>query len=157
QQLPITWSGPQPVRRLRYGKLDKQTLDSRLQDLKSVPLGSLTICSEIYKHKGYLVVNAVCMDCNLTSRILIDNIRSGNTKTCKCHRGVVYTDPRAAVLQERYSTIQQRCSNPRCSFYKNYGGRGIQDRFGSAEAFVNYVLSALPHPDYHSVDIGRIN
>ena len=43
------------------------------------------------------------------------------------------------VLQKRYHNIMRRCNDPRCKSYNRYGGRGIECRFNSFEAFVDYV------------------
>lgn len=50
-----------------------------------------------------------------------------------------------------------RCSNPKNPQFKDYGGRGIENRFSSAEHFIKWVLKELPHPDYRRVHLDRTN
>jgi hypothetical protein len=61
------------------------------------------------------------------------------------------------MLADRYYAIQQRCENPRSQSWAGYGGRGIRNRFTSAEKFVRYVMRYLPHQTYKGVEIDREN
>lgn len=49
---------------------------------------------------------------------------------------------------------KQRCTNPNCNAYADYGGRGIEFRFPSVRSFAEWVLHNLgPKPtDRHSLD-----
>ena len=46
-------------------------------------------------------------------------------------------------LRKRFIKIKQRCSNPKCSGYKWYGGRGIKCLFQSADEFIDYIFNGL--------------
>jgi len=46
-------------------------------------------------------------------------------------------------LFHKYYAIKQRCDNPNCKAYKNYGGRGIENRFKSSEEFMVYIITEL--------------
>ena len=46
-------------------------------------------------------------------------------------------------LRDCYYNIKQRCNNSTCAAYKNYGRRGIENRFASSDEFVNYVINTL--------------
>lgn len=49
---------------------------------------------------------------------------------------------------------KQRCNNPNCTSYSNYGGRGIQFMFPSLRSAIEWVLDNLgirPSP-FHSID-----
>ncbi len=39
--------------------------------------------------------------------------------------------------------IKYRCDNPNCAAFKNYGGRGIRNKFESSTVFVDYVVNIL--------------
>ena len=58
-------------------------------------------------------------------------------------------------LQCVYANIKQRCINPNCSNYKNYGGRGIRLKFSSPAEFVGYVTNEL-QVDPRGLEIHRI-
>ena len=46
-------------------------------------------------------------------------------------------------LRIMYSNIKQRCNNSKNKRYKDYGGRGIENRFKSPDGFVDYVVNIL--------------
>lgn len=45
-------------------------------------------------------------------------------------------------LRGIYANMNQRCNNPNCPRYNDYGGRGIKLKFTSDE-FVNYIINIL--------------
>jgi len=50
----------------------------------------------------------------------------------------------AKILSGRYQTIKQRCYNPNCKDYKNYGGRGIvicNEWLNDKSLFIQWALS----------------
>ncbi len=70
-------------------------------------------------------------------------LRRGDTKSCGCwnidHNREIHTTHGRAKTKEHYIwvAIIQRCTNPKCKAYKNYGGRGIRvcERWMSFENF----------------------
>ena len=46
-------------------------------------------------------------------------------------------------LKRVYYDIKQRCNNPNCKAFKNYGGRGIQNKFKCFDEFYNYIMVEL--------------
>lgn len=135
-----------------YAKVD---WGLRLQELKTYPLDTRTITSKTV-HNGPRYRKMVwvhCQDCNGDYEIYVDHILHGQAARCRCTK-IKYHHPGARILQSRYVDIWRRCSNLQDA---NYGGRGIQNKFASAEEFVNYVLRELPHPNYKNVTLDRIN
>lgn len=59
-------------------------------------------------------------------------------------------------LRHRFKEMKQRCDNPKCKRYKDWGGRGIKVKFTSANEFVNYVINELKI-DPHGLTIDRID
>ena len=59
-------------------------------------------------------------------------------------------------LRARFNDIQKRCTNSKCRAYKDYGGRGIKNKFNSSDEFVNYVVNVLK-VDPRDLEIDRIN
>ena len=56
--------------------------------------------------------------------------------------------------------MEQRCNNPKICGYKNYGGRGIQNRFKSLDEFRNYIMVTLGYDTCEKIkglQIDRIN
>ena len=59
-------------------------------------------------------------------------------------------DAEKASLWNCWHNINNRCKNPFHPRYRDYGGRGIENRFGSFEEFARHV-EFRPSPD-HSID-----
>lgn len=59
-------------------------------------------------------------------------------------------------LKQVFNDIKQRCNNPKCKAYKNYGARGIQNKFISLSNFRKYIISKL-QTDPRSLQIDRID
>lgn len=55
-----------------------------------------------------------------------------------------------------FNHIKDRCENPKHPSYKDYGGRGIQNKFRSLNDFRNYVINIL-QIDPRGLQIDRIN
>lgn len=55
-----------------------------------------------------------------------------------------------------FDAMLQRCNNPKCSGYKNYGGRNIKIKFKNHEEFISYCIDKL-QIDPRGLEIDRIN
>jgi hypothetical protein len=71
--------------------------------------------------------------------------------TCEKYRGTI-----VGHLRRVFSNMRRRCCNPNCVAYKNYGGRGIQNKFVSADDFVKYVVKILKI-DPRGLEMDRID
>src|SRR5687768_9220112 len=71
-------------------------------------------------------------DCGVVGPFRGYGLRSGNTQSCGClHRERTSKAKRTHGLSgtteaNTWNAMKQRCSNPKNSDYRNYGGRGIQ-------------------------------
>lgn len=121
--------------------------------------GSKLISRDIrWQGRSYRYVDILCGECDRTGEVSLENLLSGKTTGCSCRQHVHSFDhPGADRLRDRYYSIVQRCTNPDNDGYHNYGGRGIQNKFKSADEFIAFVLKNLPHPDYRKIDVGRID
>ena len=157
QQLQITKSGP-PIKKRNFAsrRQSKEVLDLLLREIKKLPLGTLTIISDTIHFRNYRrLIYAECSACGIIREMYTDHIRLGKSKNCRCH--LTYGDRRSRILQSRFCDIRKRCTDTENQAWKNYGGRGIRNKFKSAHAFVTYVLQKLPHPTYKGVQIDRIH
>ena len=92
----------------------------------------LTVISETTaRHKsGAIVWECIC-SCGNTSRVSSGSLRSGVTQSCGClgiERRRIATKSHGmseTPIYSRWEAIIQRCNNPNCTGYENYGGRGI--------------------------------
>lgn len=74
--------------------------------------------------------------------------RHGSTNPTVIHRG----EDRKHPYVFSYTNMIQRCSNPKATQYKDYGGRGIKvcDRWYGENGFINFIedMGKKPHPSY---------
>lgn len=124
--------------------------------LSSAPF---TKCAALY-------VTSRCLSCGTVKDVSLRMMEVGRTTMCKAcstrqrhgRQGRLIVDTQAKQqLQRRAAAMRQRCTNPKDRAYKNYGGRGVEFRFPSVRACVEYVLEHLPLEDYSGVDIDRSN
>ena len=113
--------------------------------------------------KGKRRVQWLCKcDCENIIHATIDNLRTGHTTSCGCARKGVhvkhgdarYKNP--SRLYYIWSSMIQRCENPKSNGYKNYGRRGIKvcNEWHEYEAFKAWALNN-GYSDTLSID--RVN
>lgn len=123
--------------------------------------GRLTITEEVepyitpsgVKHRKF---NCVC-DCGNKISVVLKSLRNAHTKSCGCFYKEIKTNHGLTGTYEFYiwSSMRQRCNNPRNAAYKHYGGRGIKvcDRWNNS--FESFLQDMGKKPDGYSID--RIN
>lgn len=98
-------------------------------------------------------------DCGELTKVTGSNLRSGNTKSCGCwaqdfpsHTIHGMNGSRAHVV---WTGMRQRCTDPKASSFKWYGGRGIRvcDRWASFKAF----YEDMGDPPFEGASIDRID
>lgn len=126
--------------------------------------GSWEVLSgDIFVKSGALYVMARC-SCGVVREANLRFLEMGRSVQCKAcavrarHRRSGHTEVITLAdkrLQKRVNAWFQRCHNPKDRSWRNYGGRGIECRFGSVAEAVAYIKEALPHPTYLKLDIDR--
>ena len=85
----------------------------------------------------------VCVcDCGRSCLVTGWYLTCGDTKSCGCLRSAAHHRTHGksgTTIHNIYSSIVQRCNNPKNHAYKDYGGRGIQCKFKSFEEFYTEV------------------
>jgi len=107
----------------------------------------------------------VCVcDCGNTSILSTGNIRSGNSKSCGCLNLELIAERgrrlnrthgyRNTSIYHTWSSMVQRCTNPKAQAWRNYGGRGISvcERWLK---FENFLADMGERPA--GLDLDRIN
>lgn len=98
--------------------------------------------------------NCVC-ECGGSKVARGNELRRGHTRSCGClkiqHNDVLSDE---MVLRNRYAGIVARCENPNNRSYKNYGARGIKNRFVSLKQFTAW---SLEHGFDRGLEIDRID
>ena len=97
---------------------------------------------------------ALCLcDCGKIAAFRLTSLYSGYATSCGCMRGVKHGLCRNAkrhYIVAAFNGMTQRCANPNDKSYKNYGGRGIENRFDDPVHLLT-VLGERPSPK-HSID-----
>lgn len=62
-------------------------------------------------------------------------------------------------LYTTWDSMMQRCNNPRCTNYPNYGGRGIKisDEFKDCKTYISYIESLPNYLITNNLQVDRIN
>lgn len=111
------------------------------QDYIGKKYGKLTIFECVGKDKhGWYLMKCKC-DCGNESIVNIHRLRNNHTKSCGCN--VKSRGFRNNKLRKSYLDMINRCSNPKCSHYLEYGERGISicDEWKvNWESFKNWAL-----------------
>lgn len=134
--------------------------DLLLASVMARQYGSLKVISGVFyqeragRSRPYVTMR--CEACGKVRDRLTENLVSGKIRTCRCNPRK-FTSAAMVRLADRYQAIRQRCDNPNCEAYRFYGGRGIRNYFTSAEQFVAYITSELPHEDYYDLEIDRVD
>ena len=111
----------------------------------------------------FLWCRCTLRDCGITRLVLRADMVSGKSTSCGGHHreNLFYAGlPKAihTVLRQRYNRIQVSTDpNGKNKAFAAYRRRGIQNKFGSAEEFVRYMVAELPHESYVGVEIDRID
>ncbi len=68
-----------------------------------------------------------CQYCGKEWETTVKSVKCGDTKSCGCQRGLGHKHGLGSHrLYPVWYAMKQRCTNPKSSNYKNYGGRGIK-------------------------------
>lgn len=110
-------------------------------------------------------------DCGAENTIKKASLLSGSTKSCGCYmrersaeemeKNMTTHDMSSTRFYRIWRNIKYRCSNPKASRWKQYGGRGIQCEWASFEEFRDDMYeSYLAHCELYgeeNTSINRIN
>ena len=129
-------------------------------DLTGQRFGQLVVLKDIGRKRGLVFWLCQC-DCGKQTKVISNNLRTGNTKSCHdrgrppiihghCRRPSNHGSPTYMI----WCTLRQRCQNPNNPNYRNYGGRGIKvcKRWNK---FENFLADMGERPKGRSID--RIN
>lgn len=159
-----TKSFSKPATRFLSAEQHLRWIGSNVQETIGKQFGRVIVLdSNPKRENGYWKVEVRCITCERTSWVDFHSLTRGRTQGCQpcSSRDRSYRPtslwPAQVILGRRYDAIVQRCANPTCKVYKWYGGRGIQNLFGSRMEFITWVSTNLPHTTYKGIEIDRID
>lgn len=138
-------------------------------DLKGQRFGKLVAIKKSEPHftvGGHKQTVWLCKcDCGQITRVQLQSLRNGRTKSCGCLR---FENPRTfntkhgmrnTKIYKKWAGMKNRCFNPNTERFGDYGGRGItvcEEWKDDFQAFYDYV-SQLPHFGEEGYSLDRIN
>lgn len=139
-------------------------------DMTGQRFGRLTVLEQAESSRHGRTRWTCRCDCGSVKTIQSTDLRSGRSSSCGClHREVtsITMTTHGMSLNSRFYRIWaemwRRCTNPRCSSFPNYGGRGIvvDEKWRSFENFRDDLYAPyLEHASVHGeaqTTIERIN
>lgn len=136
-------------------------------DLRGQRFGRLTVIDLAERKDGHTSWWVCKCDCGNVKEVRRSCLIKGFTKSCGCYNSEKAREHGKQMLTKHgwYGTrvyniwrqIVDRCENPKCSQYKNYGGRGIricQEWRESPQAFCEW---AMLNGCTNALTIDRIN
>lgn len=137
-------------------------------DITGQKYGRLTAIKSDGKSKSGKTLWLCKCDCGNYTHVPIDNLKSGNTKSCGClqkengvnrgrdskKHGMTHTP-----IYEAWRRIKDRCYNHKKDGYNRYGGRGIQvcDEWLGDNGFNNFYHWAIQNGYSEDLEIDRID
>lgn len=101
-----------------------------MENLIGKKFGRLTVIERDFsKQRCYYICKC---DCGKVKSIQAHHLKSGATTSCRCYqkeqasKSNIKHGQKGTSLYNRWKTMRQRCNNPKCKSYKNYGARGIK-------------------------------
>lgn len=95
--------------------------------LVGIKYGKLLVKQRIPNKGKHIYYECIC-DCGGVIEVRNDKLRNGQTVSCGCvrrKRSDCKYDAKNSKLYKVFISMKQRCNNPKCKAFKNYGGRGI--------------------------------
>lgn len=140
-------------------KITKHT-SKKFINLSGLRFGRLLVISVADNRNKMTRWNCLC-DCGKTTVVFGNSLRRGLTQSCGCYKRdwtiSQFTTHNKTESHEYkcWCTAKQRCFNPHCARYKNYGGRGITMCDEWRDSFEQFFLDMGPCPEGKELD--RIN
>jgi hypothetical protein len=142
--------------------VNRKSLEQRKSPEPGTAFGRLTATTDkrIGKH-GKTEVRCLC-ECGADHWVHVVLLRNGHTSSCGCinrrgHPGINRTHGMSGTAEHNaWMGIIDRCGNPKATFYRNYGGRGITvcDRW--LKSFEAFYADMGPRP-FADAQIDRID
>lgn len=125
----------------------------------------LTVISELFilDHKGRVICQC---ECGTIKTFIFCQIKSGNSKSCGCYKkemsknngkGNITHGLTNHKLYHVWNNIKDRCNNPNCVVYHNYGKRGISICKEWVDDFQTFYDWSMNNGYSEKLDIDRIN
>lgn len=136
---------------------------SAREDVIGKRYGSVKVIEELPLSKSKQRMVLFICDCGNTSKTLLLNLVSGNTKSCGCLRKKVASKKATTHGHSKtriyriFHGMKNRCFNPKNQAYKDYGGRGISICQEWLDDFMSFYNFCLENGWERGMEIDRID
>lgn len=142
------------------------------EDLTGKRFNMLVALNFSHKNKSRKTYWDFRCDCGEIKTLRSDCVKNGSIKSCGCLKReqdiknlnlekrldkTIPIDETYETLARRYAAMKQRCCDPRCPEYRNYGGRGIRVCDEWLYSFKNYYEWCVSHGYRKDLEIDRAN
>ena len=130
---------------------------NNIRDLTGMVFGKLTVVCFLSRSKWSTWWKCKC-ECGVFVATSTSTLTSGKKVRCGvCYRSQTTTHgqaPAGGPTKEYmiWCTMIQRCTNPKCKYFKDYGGRGIYVCWRWMQSFQNFYDDMGPKPRGRSLD-----
>lgn len=124
-------------------------------------LGMVYIKSDS-NNKSHLAIYK-CPFCKKHFKAIVRNVKTLNTQSCGCSKGVLITKIKTKhgqsnkSIHRRWAHIKDRCYNPKDKAFKWYGGRGITICEEWKNDFISFYSWAINNGYQEGLEIDRKN
>lgn len=124
----------------------------RISKYEGLRFGRLTVISLARIHKSHSVWRCICT-CGNETEALQSHLARGGVRSCGCLKKEELADrvsKHKMTNSKEYSSwcgMKYRCHNPKCRYYKNYGGRGIIVCDKWLNSFESFIDDMGPMPE----------
>lgn len=131
------------------------------KDLSSLTYGRLTVIKRSGRNKTRQATWLCRCECGETTIVIGSHLRNGNTRSCGClHRESATINGKArkthgmsrSKTYNSWDKMIQRCTNPKHTYFKDYGGRGIKVCTRWLSSFLNFLEDMGERPSYMTLD-----
>ncbi len=135
----------------------------RTQDFTGMRFGKLTVLRKITTNGGHGTLWECQCDCGNIVSVRHDSLKTGHTSSCGCYNKSGKSHIRHGKTNTRihriWNAMKQRCTNPNCKAWKNYGGREITicDEWNGKDGFENFYEWSSLHGYTDELTIDRID
>ena len=118
--------------------------------------GKLKLIEVYYKNKR-LYAKTKCIECGKEKHLRASDLYNIKQISCRCN--IIKHGLNESRIYGIYHNMKDRCLNPRCDAFKNYGGRGIKicDEWLNENGFINFYNWAINNGYNNELTIDRIN
>ena len=137
-----------------------------MKDLSGMVFSRLTVLHLSYKKQRHYYYTCRC-ECGNIKDVRSDQLINGMAKSCGCLQREVAKSTMAQTMRKHgmnkhpltgvFNAMKQRCYNPKCKQYPDYGGRGIHicdEWLNNRKSFFEWAI-AIGYQDGLTID--RIN